>query len=65
MGSTRVDSILVRWTTVDFTAVRTAVVRRRTRHRTTVTMPGTPARWCAAPDPPYRTAAPAAGALRM
>ncbi|MFE7621834.1 hypothetical protein [Streptomyces sp. NPDC057496] len=54
------DTTPVRRTTMDPTAVRTAMVRHRARHRTTPTMPGTRARRCAAPDAPHRTSSRAA-----
>ncbi|MFS0696725.1 hypothetical protein [Streptomyces nitrosporeus] len=55
MGSTS-----VRRTTMDSTVVRTAMVRHRLQHRTTPTITGTRARWCAAPklrSAPVRLAA--------
>lgn len=46
---------------MDSTVVCTAMVRHRTGAPHHLTMPGTLARWCAAPDAPHRTGAPAAG----
>ncbi|MDV9187623.1 hypothetical protein R6L23_05190 [Streptomyces sp. SR27] len=49
-GLHSVEPTPVRWTTMDSTVVRTAMVRHRARHRTTPTMPGALSR-AGAPHP--------------